>query len=255
MKSNKFTYNKTLSQVFLANNHYLDKISNKIDLHGKQVVEIGPGSGNITKIILEQSPRHLTMIEIDQNAIKHLQERFFDNNFIIIDGDCLEYDFDTDIIISNLPFHITNEFLMHLFLNAKFNICFLILQKEVANKLIALPGSKDYCALTVILGLIFDIKILINIPANAFWPIPKVDGAFVEIRPKSTDYIQQYLTNFDLSIKIKLQSFIRQLFQYRNKKIQNILSFQISEDLINLRPIHLSVADFINIFSQLPGNR
>lgn len=219
--------NKFLGQCFLMNPFLLKTISNVCNLTNRDIIEIGPGIGNLTEYILLSSPKTLTVYEIDIRFIPILQNSF--PNINIIHADCLKSDINTDVLISNLPYNISTQFCKSLLLTYKFNECVLLLQKEFAEKITSIHN---------ILGLLFalttEIKIIRTVSNQSFKPKPKVQSAIVYIKHKDH--------NYDIS---KLWKFADKLFSLSRKKIGT--KFNLFQDL---RPAQLTLEQIKTLYEQ-----
>lgn len=217
--------NKFLGQCFLENELILKYIANVTKIENRDVVEIGPGIGNLTEFIIKNHPKSLKLYEIDIRLIPILQIKF--KNIDIIHENCLNVNIDTDVIISNLPYNISTPFCKKLILDYKWNECVLLLQKEFAEKITEIHN---------ILGLIFnlthDIKIIKYVSNKNFKPKPKVMSSVVYIKKKSHNYDIQ-----------KLWKFADQLFSLARKKIGK--KFALFQDL---RPSQLTLDNIIELY-------
>lgn len=253
-------FKKSYGQVFLRDKKYLYKISRLISLSGKDVLEIGPGSGQLTRIILKQKPNYLICIEKDGGLIPLLKDRFETENVKIINEDILNYNFshfkNRLVVIGNVPFNISNQLVY--FLIEKRNLIedvFLTLQKEFAQRLAAKPKSKQYSFLSCYLQYYAEVKINFDIPRQAFYPVPRVDSSFVSIK---------FLPSVRYKAQDEKQLFklLRYVFNYRRKKIINsLLKFAEREKIAkilaelniaeNSRPEEISLDKFVSIFNKL----
>ncbi len=184
---------KSLGQNFLNNEIVLDKIveSGKIS-NNDIVLEIGPGTGNLTKKILEKKPKHLIVIEKDKNLSMMLKDKF-KKKFEIINKDILEcydkFNFDKPIkVFGNLPYNISTKILTSFIqiqnLKDKFEKFIFIFQKEVANRILAEENTKEYGRLSVITSWKLNRSKIIDIDPNSFHPIPKVWSTLIVLTPK-----------------------------------------------------------------------
>lgn len=177
------------------------------------VLEIGPGEGIITKL-LAQKVNHVIAIEIDQRLANKIKTTL-PKNVTVICGDILSLDFQSFLpftkIVSNLPFEISSPVTFKL-LKYPFSIAILIYQNEFAQRLVALPGTKEYSRLSVGVAYKARCRILENIPRNCFSPKPKVDSSIVELIPhnKPVFKVDNEWFFFELT---------KQLFNHRRKKI------------------------------------
>jgi len=151
-------------------------------------VEIGPGLGALTAPLLERLD-HLHVVEIDRDLCARLRARFAPERLAVHEGDALEFDFATLPaalrVVGNLPYNISTPLLFHLSGVAQRCVdLHLMLQKEVVDRLAAAPGSKDYGRLSVMLQYRYRVDRLIDVPASAFRPQPKVASAVVRLVPR-----------------------------------------------------------------------
>ena len=250
---------KSLGQNFLIDTGIIEKICNSGNItENNNVLEVGPGTGNLTKFILQKKPKKFHVIEKDERLIKNLKERF-DKKLIIINEDILEYDLkllsDKDLIIfGNLPYNISSQILAN-FINysySEFSYKKLVLmfQKEVADRILAEDNSKNYGRLSIFSSWKLNIKKIMDINPSSFFPKPKVMSSLLIFEPK---------INF---IKFKnsknLEHITNVFFNQRRKMIKkplNILfkdSKKVIDELdldINLRPQNLKKDTFYKICS------
>ncbi|RLF60283.1 MAG: ribosomal RNA small subunit methyltransferase A [Thermoplasmata archaeon] len=150
------------------------------------VLEIGPGKGILTKILAERA-RKVIAIEIDKNLVRYLS-KILPENVEIIHADVMDIDLkkiEFNKVVSNLPFEISSPITFKL-LGTNFSKAVIIYQKEFARRIVAKPGSKDYSRLSVVMYYRAVSRILEIVPKSAFRPMPKVDGAIVEIIPRKS---------------------------------------------------------------------
>ena len=253
----KITPKKSLGQNFLIDKNIIKKICNVGNLSQKDtVLEIGPGSGNLTEFILQKKPKKFYIIEKDERLIKNLTKRF-DNKLIIINEDILKYDLDllSDknlIIFGNLPYNISSQILINLinYSSSKFSYKKLVLmfQKEVADRILAEDNSKNYGRLSIFSSWKLNIKKIMDISPSSFIPKPKVMSSLLAFEPK-INYIK-------FKNPKNLEHITNVFFNQRRKMIKqplNILfknSKKIIEELdldINLRPQNLKKDTFYKI--------
>lgn len=249
---NKIKPKKHLGQHFLISKSVIEKIVDEIDISQENiVVEIGPGTGALTEEILLRNPKILYAIEIDTTVYPVLEEKFSKySNFKLIKSDFFDvnlYELISDEekikLAGNLPYNVAS--LMIIDCGFKLDIlelCVFMIQKEVAEKLIAKPKTKDYTFLSVFIQTFFDVKYIMSVPARFFNPPPKVTSAVVKLTPKQ---------NIAINNVKKYKNFVSHLFQNRRKMIKS----KIEEEMLNkagispnLRAEELSVEDFIRIF-------
>ncbi|MEI6846350.1 MAG: 16S rRNA (adenine(1518)-N(6)/adenine(1519)-N(6))-dimethyltransferase RsmA [Candidatus Firestonebacteria bacterium] len=225
------------------------------------VLEIGPGRGELTGIIALRCP--VIAVEIDRDLVKLLRSRFAENSRVeIIEGDILDYDLSKLPpqklkVIGNVPYYITTPIIFKLLENKeKVEMAVLTIQKEVAERLTAVPGSKEYGVLTVMVGMYAEVKILKKIPAAAFYPAPKVDSAVISIKPLE-------FTKAAVKNSVVFEKLVKTAFQQRRKNIKNALVrfgagkeealeiLKTSGIKENARPEDVSIEEFAKIADAL----
>ncbi len=224
---------KGLGQNFLINSMVIEDI---IDYSGVNkdiaVIEIGAGLGALTYALIQNSA-HLTSIEIDNKLWDYLDEEFAHwQNFNLIKGDVLKVDLeqicqdllkkaDKIYVVANLPYHITTPIIMK-FLESNLPIdkIIVMVQKEVALRMSASSGNKDYGSLTVNLNTFADVDILFDIAPSSFMPVPKVDSSLIQINIKKDKPIEDK----DRKFFIKL---VKAGFHARRKKLVNSVSLAL----------------------------
>ena len=248
---------KSLGQNFLIDKNIIERICNAGNLsRNDTVLEIGPGTGNLTEFILEKKPKNFYIIEKDERLIKNLSEKF-ENKLIIINKDILKYDLnllsDTNLIIfGNLPYNISSQILIN-FINyscSKFSYKKLVLmfQKEVADRILAEDNSKNYGRLSIFSSWKLDIKKLMDIYPSSFFPKPKVMSSLLIFEPKN-NYIKfknsknlEYITNIFFNQKRKMIKKPLNILFKDSKKVVDELDLDI-----NLRPQNLKKDTFYKI--------
>jgi 16S rRNA (adenine1518-N6/adenine1519-N6)-dimethyltransferase len=213
---------KSLSQVFLKDINYIDKILHSLDTGGEEVLEIGPGTGEISSKLCAKT-KFLYCVELDSRFISVLKEKFKNStNVEIIHGDILEFKLSflgkKLIIFGNIPYQISNSLVGYLVENRKYvKKAYLTLQKEFAEKLAAQVSTKAYGFLSCYVQYYAEVEKLFDIPARAFFPAPKVDSSFVRLEfYEKSPYAA---ANEDFLFQI-----IRRAFSQRRKKISNSLN-------------------------------
>lgn len=186
---------------------------------GDKVIEIGPGGGALTEVLVEQFS-DLSVIEIDRRMADFLSDRF--SGLDIIQEDVLKTDWDSLLntnksvhVVGNLPYYITSQILFGLLISRKqISSALLMMQKEVAERIVALPRTKQYGILSVQCQLMSTPKILFNVPPQVFSPPPSVDSSVILLRMDQPD-----LTCSDDHLK----TVVRMAFNQRRKKLSNAL--------------------------------
>ena len=183
---------KSLGQNFLIDKNILEKIANITDIKDKIILEIGPGTGNLTSYILKKNPKKIFVIEKDDNLALNLKNKF-DDKLVIINDDVLKIDEnilfkDKVIVFGNLPYNISTEILSKWIINLKESFWFeslvLMFQKEVADRIIAKFNTSNYGRLSIICNWKLNIKKVCDIKPGAFYPKPKVDSSLLFFHPK-----------------------------------------------------------------------
>ncbi len=211
---------KSLGQNFLIDNNILEKIINIKKIENKTILEIGPGTGNLTSYILKKNPKKVYVIEKDNQLSISLKNKF-NKEIEIINEDVLNIDEtilikDKVIVFGNLPYNISTEILSKWIVNLKDNFWFecliLMFQKEVADRIIAEYNTSNYGRLSIISNWKLNIKKILDIKPEAFFPKPKIDSTLLFFYPKK---------NF---VKIKdpnnLEKITRIFFNQRRKMLK-----------------------------------
>ena len=212
---------KSLGQNFLIDHNIIDKIVNIIDVKDKNILEVGPGTGNLTEKILKKKPNNFLVVEKDYNLVNLLKEKF-NGKIKIINDDILkieENSLSKEIltVYGNLPYNISTEILIKWILNMKekkiwFNHLILMFQKEVADRIISKFDTKNYGRLTVLANWRLKIKKICDIYPSCFYPRPKVESTLLVFEPKR---------NFVKFINPKnLEKITRVFFMHRRKMIK-----------------------------------
>lgn len=241
---------KRFGQNFLKDNNILRKIFEVINPQkNDKIIEIGPGEGALTKL-LSNSGAEITAIEIDKRVIEHLQKRFPEVK--IINKDFLEIDLTQfnsyDLrIVGNIPYNITSPIIFKLIENHNL-ICdaVFMVQYEVAKRMTAKKGTKDYGILSVLLRYFSDTELCFKVSPNVFYPKPKVFSAVVKIKFKKN--LDELLNKIFIQI-------VKAAFGNRRKTLKNSLSNSIFAQLnfsgcdvdLTLRAEQLDLSDFIKL--------
>ena len=211
---------KSLGQNFLIDKNILEKIVNAADIENKTILEIGPGTGNLTSYILKRKPKKIFVIEKDNQLSTDLMKKF-NNKISIINEDILKIDetrmFDNKVtVFGNLPYNISTEILNKWIINLKDNFWFeclvLMFQKEVADRIIAECNTSNYGRLSIISNWKLNINKICDVKPEAFSPRPKINSSLLFFLPKK---------NF---VKIKdpsnLEKITRIFFNQRRKMLK-----------------------------------
>lgn len=248
---------KKFGQHFLINPVILAELIQQIDPQpNEHLVEIGPGSGALTTKLLPLV-QGITAIEIDPTVIPVLRANCnHSTKLTIYLADILQFDFQqlptSYRLVGNLAYNIATPLLFRLIhYRTKIPEIYVMLQKEVADRIVAQPDSKNYGRLTVMLQYYFTAEILLSVPASAFAPVPQIESSFIRLVPQ----VYQPLLLQQQHIFAQL---VAQAFQHRRKTIQNNLKTHFSPaQLIALnidpqaRAENLTVEDFVKLSQQL----
>lgn len=214
---------KTLGQNFLHDQNLARWIVEKADLTSEDyVLEIGPGLGALTQFVLDSGAR-LLAIEKDRRLADFLRTRFTTERLEILHADALDYDVRQLFakpgvkLLGNLPYYASSQLLLKFTkYPSPISLWLLMLQKELARRLSATPGTKEYGALTLIVQLHYRVDYLRTVPASVFLPQPDVDSAFVRLSPRAPDELPEH----DPETFLRL---VRRGFSQRRKQLRNLL--------------------------------
>ena len=253
MKNRLHPFRKKWGQNFIADPNLLDRIARTLNLKkNNSILEIGPGDGLLTKKIFPKV-KEMVAIEIDPLLIKHLSIRSDLKGLKIIHGDILRQDIEElpvenpVRIVGNIPYNITSSIIFWLIEQLDFwEDAHIMLQKEVAERLIAQVGTKQYGRLTVVVGVYLDVNLCFKIPPDVFYPKPKVDSAIVRFTKKDVPIIPDDQYN-------KFNKIVKSAFLMRRKMLRNSLSgFEINDKIkdeidFSRRPETLSINEFAKL--------
>ena len=247
---------KSLGQNFLIDDKIINTIVSTVPITEKSVLEVGPGTGNLTSFILKKNPKEFIVIEKDNELSLNLKNKF-NNKIKIINDDILKIDETTlfnekVIVFGNLPYNISTEILSKWITNLKNNFWFdsliLMFQKEVADRIIAEFNTSNYGRLSIICNWKLNIKKICDIKPEAFFPKPKIDSSLLLFLPKK---------NFvNINNPNNLEKVTRVFFNQRRKMLrkpynqlfngdQRILN-KLKIDL-NLRPQNLNLDTYYKL--------
>ena len=235
---------KSLGQNFLIDQNIIDKIINIVKIKDKSILEIGPGTGNLTKNILKKKPKKLIVIEKD-NVLAESLIKNLDVDIKILNDDVLKIDetnLDADIltVFGNLPYNISTEILCKWILNIKkksfwFDNLVLMFQKEVADRIIAKFNTKNYGRLSILSNWKLEIEKICDVKPSSFFPKPKIDSSILLLKPK--------LGFFPLTNPKNLEKLTRIFFMHRRKMLKKSynLLFNGNPNIANKLNINLSL--------------
>ena len=228
LKKYNFVFQKKYGQNFLIDTHVLEKIIRAASIGSDDVVlEIGPGIGTLTQYLCENA-RKVIAVEIDDMLIPILGETLKEyDNVKIVHNDILKVDVNEIVseypgssikVVANLPYYITTPIIMGLFESGvPIDSITIMVQKEVAERMQAKPGTKDYGALTLAVQYYADAKIMVNVPPNCFMPRPAVGSAVINL-------VKHKEKRYDVKNEDMLFRIIRASFNQRRKTLQNGLN-------------------------------
>ena len=239
---------KSLGQNFLIDREVLEKITNVVQIKDKTILEVGPGTGNLTSFILKKNPKKMFVIEKDDDLSVNLN-KIFKDQLTIINDDILQVDenliFKNKVtVFGNLPYNISTEILSKWITQTKdefwFNNLILMFQKEVADRIIAKFNTSDYGRLSILSNWKLNVEKICDIKPESFSPRPKIDSSLLFFSPKKNFY------------KIKdpknLEKVTRIFFNHRRKMLKKPFNQLFNGDQrvlnefkidLNLRPQNL----------------
>ena len=248
---------KSLGQNFLIDKNIIDIICNVIDINNKTVLEIGPGTGNLTSSLIKKKPKKLFVVEKD-NQLALLLKKNFDKEINIINDDILKIDEnkisqDELVVFGNLPYNISTEILCKWILNLKdekiwFKNLVLMFQKEVAERILSNYNSSNYGRISILANWKLKIKKIIDIKPNSFLPKPKIDSSLLFFTPKE-DYLK-------IKNPVNLEKITRIFFNQRRKMIKKPYKILFSNNVdilkklkidLNLRPQNLDFQTYYKL--------
>ena len=248
---------KSLGQNFLIDKNVIDKITNLIEIKNKNILEIGPGTGNLTSSILKRNPKKMIVIEKD-NDLAELLKKNFKNAIHLINQDVLEVEEkflcnETLNVFGNLPYNISTEILCKWIQNLKdhnfwFDNLVLMFQKEVADRIISKFNSKNFGRLSILSNWKLNIKKICDIKPSSFSPKPGVDSSLLIFKPKKN--------YFHLKDPKNLEKVTRVFFMHRRKMLKKPFNQLFNGNLyiaqkyklnLNLRPQNLNFETYYKL--------
>jgi 16S rRNA (adenine1518-N6/adenine1519-N6)-dimethyltransferase len=240
---------KSLGQHFLIDDSVIQKLVNALTGHGNytNVLEVGPGTGVMTKYLLE-TDRTIHAIEMDRESIPYLKQHYPDLTPRLIEGDFLKLDLNQIVdgslaIIGNFPYYISTQIFFRV-LEEREKVPEMVgmVQKEVGQRIAAPPGSKTYGILSVLVQTYYDVEMLFIVPPEAFNPPPKIDSAVIRFRRNDRAEIPCGYAKLKMVVKLA--------FNQRRKTLRNALksltfSTNPEEGILAKRAEQLSVDQFI----------
>ena len=254
LKKNNVKINKSLGQNFLFDLNLTDKIVKNSEPICPTVIEIGPGPGGLTRSILKKKPNVLYTIDKDKQSEKMLTDikKIYRDNLIIITDDALHYPIwelgnSPRQVIANLPYNTGTKMLTSWLKHIQhFDLLTLMFQKEVADRIVAKQGSKNYGRLSILTNWLTKSKKLFDIPSKAFIPRPKITSSVIQLKPLHKPL---YDVSFESIEKITQMAFSqrRKMIKTSLKKVNGQIILKELNISPNLRPENLSIIDFCKI--------
>lgn len=248
---------KHLGQHFLTDKNIADKIAGFLSNDFDTVCELGPGTGILTQALLKRTFfKKLKLIEIDKESVEHLKLHFSDTRIQIIESDFLKFDL-TKIsaspfaLIGNFPYNISSQIFFKVIENRNLVLETVgMIQKEVAERIVAPPGSKTYGILSVLLQSWFDISYCFTVNEGVFFPPPKVKSAVISLKRNQVSALN---CDEDLFLKV-----VKTAFNQRRKTLRNALkpitANEIDHVLLNQRAEQLSWQQFEELTRYIDSN-
>jgi 16S rRNA (adenine1518-N6/adenine1519-N6)-dimethyltransferase len=250
---------KSLGQNFLIDKDIITKIIGVANIENKEILEIGPGSGNLTEYIIKKDPKKFYVVEKDDDLSLILKEKFKDS-INIINDDILKVS-ESKIsknkltVFGNLPYNISTEILSRWIINLKTNFWFdkliLMFQKEVADRIIAKANTSNYGRLSILSNWKLEVEKIIDIKPQSFFPKPKIDSSLLVFYPKKNF--------FKLKNPKNLEKITRIFFSQRRKMLKkpfnqifhgNVEILKKLDIDLNLRPQNLEPKKYYELTSE-----
>jgi len=233
---------KSLGQNFLIDKNIIEKIVNVVNIKDRIILEVGPGTGNLTSFIIKKNPKKIFVVEKDNELATNL-EKNFKNQITVFNQDILKFDEkilsnDKLTVFGNLPYNISSEILskwiVELNDNCWFDHLILMFQKEVADRIIAKFNTSNYGRLSILSNWKLEVKKICDIKPVSFSPRPKIDSSLLFFTPKNKFY----------KIKAKNLEFItRTFFNHRRKMLKKPYNqiFNGNQNILNKLKIELNL--------------
>ena len=249
---------KSLGQNFLHDKNIIDKIIHASDIGpNDEILEVGPGTGSLTELIISKSPKKVVVIEKDKNLASILEKKF-SNKINIITKDILKlpvkfYTGRNFLILGNLPYNISTKILSTWCLNNELRVSKMILmfQKEVAERILANVNSKDYSRITILSKWKFSIRKVTDVKPNSFFPKPKVHSTVLEFIPNKKIHKIEDPRNLEKITKIFFSQRRKMIKKPINVLFKN-LKFDYKKFDINPsdRPQNLNIDKYLKIVNE-----
>ena len=251
---------KSLGQNFLIDNEIIEKITNIIEIKNKNILEIGPGTGNLTASIIKKTPNKIIVIEKDEELAKSLKKNF-GKSINVINNDVLKINeklLNKDIlsVFGNLPYNISTEILCKWIKNLEgdkfwFDCLILMFQKEVADRIISKYETKNYGRLSILANWKLNIRKIFDVKPSCFYPKPDVESSVLLFEPKDKF--------FELKDPKNLEKLTRIFFMHRRKMLKKPFNQLFAGNLdiatkhkinLNLRPQNLNFDTYYKLTAE-----
>lgn len=251
---------KKLGQNFITDTNLIIKIVSSAKIDNKNVIEVGPGRGALTKELAKRA-KSVVAYEIDKDLKLYLDKLVDENhNLEVIYEDFLSVDFSSDDkweLIGNLPYYITTPILFKFLENNVYDSATIMVQKEVGDRIISKPNSKKYNALSVIVQFLTNVERVVNVSRKLFYPVPNVDSVVIRLEKRKN-------RELPLEKETKFIEFVKACFMQKRKTLVNNLSESYGQNkeriiallrdnnfIESIRAEQLSLDDFISLFNQI----
>ena len=258
---------KSLGQNFLVDKNILNKIVDLVRIKDQIILEVGPGTGNLTSLIIKKKPKKIYVIEKDYNLAKYLIKEFPDlidvinEDILIFNEKKFENEKNKIIVFGNLPYNISTQILCKWILNLKnkkfwFSKLILMFQKEVAERILANFNTSNYGRLSILANWKLDIKKICDIKPSSFLPKPKVDSSLLVFTPKKNF--------FEIKDPKNIEKITRVFFNQRRKVLKKPFNFIFNGNVIiakklgidlKLRPQNLDFQTYYKIINEYENLR
>ena len=227
---------KSLGQHFLTDRRILGRIADALKLAGGEtVLEIGPGRGSLTDLLVDRAGR-LIAIEYDRALAELLRQRYANRGHVLVaEADVLEVSLGDlaagpYVLVGNVPYYITTPILFHALAPPRAARAVYLVQREVADRLSASPGTREYGALTVNVAAVARAETLFRVPASAFSPPPRVESAVVRITPLDTPLAMP-------AEERPLRTLVQNAFGMRRKQMRRVMRSLLAVDAVTAERI------------------
>jgi 16S rRNA (adenine1518-N6/adenine1519-N6)-dimethyltransferase len=249
---------KSLGQHFLTDKNIARKIVDSLTWqHYNKVLEIGPGMGVLTEVLLALPDKEMRFVEIDRDSIAYLNNRFPDMAEKIMQADILDVPLknfyqEPFAIIGNFPYNISSQLFFRILESRDLvteTVC--MIQKEVAVRIASPPGSKDYGILSVLLQAYYNIEYLFTVPPQVFNPPPRVNSAVIRLQ---RNHVQNLPCREELFVKVVKTAFNQRRKILRNSLKSLVIISETGDDIWQKRPEQLGVEDFVRLTRWIENN-